>query len=210
MVGDLAEITSGELYLKNEPASVKYSTNSGMADAEALTVAKPAIYIVYKPYVKLTVKKTVDGEYGNRTKDFEFTLSVDGAPSSASYKIKKSSSDTSSTVSNGGTFTLRHDENAELIVPKDVEITLTETAVSGYTESLGTNKPTGATLTGNAVKFTLGDEDATLDIVNTFDDTKIVPTGISGHMNMLMLIVLAFVLATAEFYILMRRRRVSR
>ena len=188
LAGDLTEITSDELYLKNEPASVMYSTKASMEGASPMTVAKPAIYIVYKPYVKLTVTKTVDGEYGDQTREFDFSVKVDGTDQE--------------------TFKLKHNGTKEIWLPVDREITVTETKVSGYTIKLEGNKPTGAVLNDNEVTFTLT-ADASLDVTNEFDDDSIVPSGIEGSKSILIPAFLAILLAFGLVMSIRRRRRMG-
>ena len=203
----LRSVSESDLYLKNETAAVNYSTKSNMTDAEPMTTEKPAIYIVYKPYVKLTVTKAVVGQYGDLTKDFTFKLEVTGAPGNATYNSSKNG--TVSPVSNGGNFTLKNGESIELTVPKGVEIKLTETVASGYTVTLGTNTSAVAAVTGNEVKFTLGDDDATLDIVNTFDDGSVVPSGIARGNSILIPLCAALILALGLALSIRRKRRLG-
>ena len=100
---------------------------------------------------KLTVTKVVDGEMGDTTKQFDFTLSLklNGTPySEATLSVTKFSSAEDQTgetydIQKNDTglyeFTLGHEQRIEIEVPYGYEATVTETTNEGYTVSTRTD-----------------------------------------------------------------------
>lgn len=182
---------------------------------EFLPVVDKTLTIYYRKLnnADLTISKTISGKYADMTRKFTFTINVEGDAAGTTYN--KTVGTTTSTIQNGGTFELGHGDSVTINVPKNRKITITETAVGGYTPKYtGDQHVSIQTGTENTVDHgvvvKINGQGGTLSVENEFDDGSVVPSGIAGNTNMLMLIVLAFALATAEFYILIRRRRFNR
>lgn len=126
--------------------------------------------------VKLTITKTVTGTFGDLTKDFTFTMrSIEGDTGSA-YTYEKRA--TNGAVTNGtlhvnSTFTLRHGESIEIVLPKDKNVTISE-ANENYTTTWKLNDEKATTGSGTTVTLTA---DATLAVTNHLN--AIGPTNVS-------------------------------
>ena len=123
----------------------------------------------------LTVTKSVKGTFGNKTQDFTFTLTVQGADASEEYTIKNQQGQ-STTIRSGGTFTLKDGETVTITLPKYVSITVTEDSQDYVaTFQLGS----GAEEKGNSKTFELTG-DNTLKVVNRRN--VLIATGVDAHM----------------------------
>ncbi|GIO63256.1 hypothetical protein J43TS9_48300 [Paenibacillus cineris] len=75
---------------------------------------------------KLTISNTVMGNGGDKTKEFEYTFSFEGAGKDGSYSYKKSDGGTG-TIKSGESFTLKDGESLEIVgLPKDLKYTVTQ------------------------------------------------------------------------------------
>lgn len=114
----------GEVVLVSAPASVRLLTNN---ETEGLT--KYCFKInnsrAADPNADLTVTKIVTGSFGNKAKDFTFTLTVDGAGAEDTFAWSKCG-ESQTALQSGGTFTMQHNDIVVISLPKDTEITLTE------------------------------------------------------------------------------------
>ena len=135
--------------------------------------------------VKLTVTKTVTGEMGDPTKEFEFTLSGLTGETSVTGKLFASASDTTGIektyqVTSGAiTFTLKHGQKIELTVPTGKDLTLTETPVTGYKTWMvkGTTAINGSATTNTNLSLGQLTEDTTVQVLNRLDAVS--PTGVT-------------------------------
>ncbi|WP_375357144.1 DUF7601 domain-containing protein [Paenibacillus enshidis] len=76
---------------------------------------------------KLTISNTVMGNGGDKTKDFEYTVSFEDAGKDGSYSYEKSDGSTG-TIKSGGTFKLKDGETLDILdLPKNLKYTVTQT-----------------------------------------------------------------------------------
>ena len=170
--------------------------------------------------VKLTVEKTVTGAMGDQTKEFTFTLSglsVDTqvgwtkqektAANGGAYSNVSSGATGTATADASGciTFSLKHWQRIELMVPPAVALTLTEAhgyytqTISGLTASTTTS--VSSVLDGKT--FTLADDD---EVNFTNNLAAVSPTGVSLTYTPYLLMMLF----GAGLLLLSFRRRISR
>ncbi|MEK5639866.1 DUF7601 domain-containing protein [Paenibacillus sp. FSL R5-0378] len=75
---------------------------------------------------KLTISNTVMGNGGDKTKEFEYTVSFEGAGKDGRYSYEKSDGGTG-TITSGESFTLKDGESLEIVdLPKDLKYTATQ------------------------------------------------------------------------------------
>lgn len=90
----------------------------------------------------LTVKKVVDGQLGDRNKDFEFTVKDANNNPKGGWKYEKTDG-TNGTIPDNGKFTLKHNEEITIIgLPVDQKVVIEEDDYStdGYKTSHGTDE----------------------------------------------------------------------
>ena len=147
----------------------------------------------------LTITKTVEGNLGSKSKEFTFTLTVDGASDTDEYTWTKNGTVQPEPLRSGGTFTMCHADTVVVTLPAGSKLTVSEDA-ENYTSSfrLG-NEESQQT---SSETFTL-DEDTTLAVTNTLDGA--IPTGISlGSM------IPPFALLVSIGYLFIRYKRKER
>ena len=129
-----------------------------------------------RPFVNLTITKTVEGNMGDRSKEFVFTLtSVADEEEGDSYEYQKNGSVGS--ISTGETFVLKHGESITIAVPKDKEIIITE-STHGY--KMSWKIADICDIISDVVMVTL-DADATVDVTNTLN--AVAPTSASRNIT---------------------------
>ena len=113
----------------------------------------------------LTITKTVEGNLGSKSKEFTFTLTVDGASDTDEYTWTKNGKVQHEPPRSGGTFTMCHADTVVVTLPAGSKLTVSEDA-ENYTSSfrLG-NEESQQT---SSETFSL-DEDTTLAVTNTLD-----------------------------------------
>ncbi|MCF2716613.1 LPS biosynthesis protein [Paenibacillus sp. UKAQ_18] len=75
---------------------------------------------------KLTISNTVMGKDGEKTKEFEYTVSFEDAGKDGSYSYEKSDGSTG-TIKSGGTFRLKDGETLDILgLPKNLKYTVTQ------------------------------------------------------------------------------------
>ncbi|MCM3697792.1 SpaA isopeptide-forming pilin-related protein [Paenibacillus macerans] len=75
---------------------------------------------------KLTISNSVMGNGGDKTKEFEYTVSFEDAGKDGSYSYEKSDGSTG-TIKSGGTFQLKDGETLDILgLPKDLKYTVTQ------------------------------------------------------------------------------------
>lgn len=191
------------------------------------TVTATNHYVAYK---YLTVTKTVDGNMGDKTKGFSFTLGVKDAMDTTytgtlQYRTGTKDSPIAdsetfkdlsvNTQSNKYTFTLKDNDKIEIKIPYGYAVTVTEPAVNGYTTSSRQyastteedQKPNLTTVSEQTI--TKMNTDNTVDFVNNC--TIQVPTGLHGETRpyaaMVGLAGAAALLSIAGWVELRRRKR---
>ena len=151
----------------------------------------------YTP-AELTVSKTVEGTFGDKNREFTFTLSVEEADASESYAWSKNGEPQSDRLHSGDTFTLKNGENVTIALPKNVNITVAEDN-AGYETSfkLGTEDA----VEGNTTVLMLRNNQ-TLAVTNT--KNSVLPTGVTTHILLPLLLLLSGIAGTA--FVFMRRK----
>ena len=97
----------------------------------------------------LTITKTVTGDFGDKNKDFTFTLKINRV-AAANRELKKADGTTIKT-NDKGEFTLKHGESVTVIGLEAADTyEVVETAATGYTTKVGTD--TTNTASGNMTK----------------------------------------------------------
>lgn len=124
---------------------------------------------------KLEVSKTVTGNLGDKSKYFDFTITLVGKDDKTTYNAdgytvsggSYAENPTSIKVGESKTFKLKHDDTITIgNLPKDVTYTVTETAVGGYTTKVnGTdgNKATGKTTSDKATQAFVNNKGSEID-----------------------------------------------
>ncbi len=120
----------------------------------------------------LTVTKTVTGSFGNRAKPFTFTLTVDGAKPSDEYQWTLNGVTQSTALHSGGTFTLAQDDTVTVMLPKGIDITVTE-ANDGYNTTFALGGEEAENVSTKTFRLT---QDTSLEVINRLDTP--VPTGV--------------------------------
>lgn len=157
----------------------------------------------------LTVKKEVTGNQGNRSKDFEFTIEVDGAEGEE-YYVTFSDQRAPITLVSGTaqTITLKSDQTAKVWGLSDHDtytVTETDYTSDGYTTTIdgqATSETTGTIVDGAGTKDGNGDRNIT--VVNDKDTTT--PGGIFLNVAPYMALLGAAIASSLLFF---RRKRVK-
>lgn len=121
--------------------------------------------------IELIITKTVTGNFGDKTKEFTFTLSVENAETTDEYMWSKNGIPQTESLHNNATFTLKHGDSVKIMLPVNANITVTENN-QDYSTSFKLND-TAATA-GNTKTFRLVDE-SVLQVTNRLD--TVIPTG---------------------------------
>ena len=150
------------------------------------------------PLAKLTVTKTVQGNFGNTNQNFTFTLNVEDASDYDVYEWSKNGIPQTSRLHSGGTFTLKHGESCTIIIPKGKTVTICENS-ENYTASFQLENADEETT--NIKTFVL-DGDMTLAVTNTL--SGVLPTGIKTDMPLFVLLMTASV--AAAIWLLYRKK----
>ena len=122
--------------------------------------------------IELIITKTVTGNFGDKTKEFTFTLNVENAENMDEYTWYKNDIPQAETLHNNGIFTLRHGDTVKIMLPVNARITVTESNLD-YSTSLKLNDT--AETAGNTKTFLLSDE-SVLQVTNRRE--MIIPTGV--------------------------------
>ena len=122
--------------------------------------------------IELIITKTVTGNFGDKTKEFIFTLNVENAENMDEYTWYKNDIPQAETLHNNGIFTLRHGDTAKIMLPVNARITVTESNLD-YSTSFKLNDT--AETAGNTKTFLLSDE-SVLQVTNRRE--MIIPTGV--------------------------------
>jgi len=145
-------------YIKNLPAGASYEVKeetsanwistreensaelNGTIQKDQLTDIK--VKNTWSETVALTVKKTVQGNMGNKSKAFNFTLTLTAPtgktlPTELTSEKNESEQSETLTLTNGKcTFTLAHDESIKISgIPRGTQYSIVETGADGYDTS---------------------------------------------------------------------------
>lgn len=158
----------------------------------------------------LTVKKEVTGNQGNRNKEFNFTLKVDGAAGEKYYVTFSDASRKPITLVSGEAqkITLKDDQTAKIWgLSKTDKYTVTEDnyAEDGYKTTIGdeeTSTTTGTISTGLGTNEKNGDKNIT--VVNNKETST--PTGIFLHVAPYIALIGAAIASGLLFF---RRKRIK-
>lgn len=171
---------------------------------EAKGEAKSASFTNTYSAGTLKVSKTVEGNLGDQSKYFVFTVTLTAAAGKSnyldSYKITGGSDENnppSIKVGETKTFKLKHGETINIEgLPYGVTYTVTETAVDGYTTTVGEK-------TTNIAEGTMDEKAKTVVFTNTKNGD--IDTGVYLD-NLPYILVFAGVLAIAAVFVVRRRR----
>lgn len=131
----------GVAYTAGANVTVEAAYATATIDSNGLETANAAMTATnrYANQQILTVTKTVDGNMGDTTKDFVFTMQVKNGTQFYTEGLtatKTGQTETTLTAddeSQSYTFTLKHDQQIAIQIPYGYTVTVTETAVAGYT-----------------------------------------------------------------------------
>lgn len=197
------------IYMKDIPAGVKWTVTeivqSGYTEANngkysgSITKGKAStadVVNTYNPSHKVTVKKTVKGNQGDKTKQFKFQMSITGNGVPGNLAYAKNGKAGSVAIKNGiAEFTLGHkDVIVFKEVPEGVEYAVTELdgESNGYTVE---SKNASGTL----------NKDTEISFVNTKDVG--VPTAAMTNTGAIAGVVMAGVIGIMAIVILKRKKR---
>lgn len=148
--------------------------------------------------IGLTITKTVTGSFGDKTKDFTFTLDVKDADPEDEYSWSKNGVPQAEPLCDNSTFTLRHGDSVKIMLPVNSTVTITEIS-QNYSTSFKLNDT--AVTVGNTKTFLLAEE-SIIAVTNNLD--AIIPTGVfHTAVGMAVFILTAFCLLA--FPVILRR-----
>ena len=149
---------------------------------------------------ELTITKTVTGSMGDKTKEFMFTLTVEGANVTDKYAWTKNGVQQNTPLHNNSTFTLRNGDVVKITLPVKKDITIRENNLD-YSVSMKLNDD--AATAGNTKKFRIY-EDSRLDVTN--DRNTIIPTGVFHVTDVMTVVMIAVFCLLIFLFILLRRK----
>ena len=151
--------------------------------------------------VELTITKNVTGSLGDRTKEFTFTLTVEGAKVTDEYAWSKNGVAQDTLLHNNSTFTLKHGDVVKIMLPRNRDITIQEND-SDYSVSMKLDD--AAATEGNTKTFRIS-ENATLAVTN--DRDAVVPTGVFYSMNIAAYVIMAICLLIMMSILILRTHK---
>ena len=149
----------------------------------------------------LTIRKKVEGSFGNKTKDFIFNVNISGAESDEGYAWAKNGEEQTAMPVTGGTFTMKHNDKIEIALPSGVQVTVTEDNEE-YSTTFSIDN--AETVSGNSIIFTFNDS-AELIVTNTLNG--VVATGITSSIARSVLLVIVPILPISIILCCKRRRK---
>lgn len=138
----------------------------------------------------MTLSKTVTGDYGDKTRDFEFTINLTKASTETddhrnfdTYIVKGDSQEAAQQLSYGeNKISLSHGETLKIYgLPAGTTYQIVETQVNNYSTSIDVNKDGTADIQGvNTNEKIIGDDTSVIDYTNDYNDenASVIPTGI--------------------------------
>lgn len=185
----------GEVELVNAPIGVFLSSDTSQ-DGRVIIRIKAGNTRKDAQTANLIVMKKVEGVFGDKTKDFAFTLTVENAADE--YFMWTLNEVTQEGIRSGDTFHLAHGDTAVFILPLECEVTITE-AAEDYTASMQLNHADA--LNTDSITFTFS---ATTELLVTNTRSGILPTGISGTLCKALLL---FVMPTMPIGLILYSKR---
>lgn len=158
---------------------------------------------------QLKVSKVVTGNYGDKTKQFEFNITLTNAATADTTEYTATVGETSYTFTSGTEQTVNLTDGQELVfndLPVGTTYTITEVGTEGYTPSVSVNGTDqngseGQSLTVSETKVVSGGN----NVVFTNKYQEITPTGIIiNNLPFIMLVVIGG--AGIAFYMASKRR----
>lgn len=158
------------------PSLISDSYNGQLIETEESYIYTLSVPNVIKDSTlkMLTIEKYVDGAFGDKGRDFNFTVKVEGAGDGEGFVWAKNGEQQTAMPRTGATFTLRHQESVEIALPVGVTVTVSEEN-GEYTPSCRLGD--GAAEAVNRKKITFTDA-ATLTFTNTLNGE--IATGIAS------------------------------
>ncbi|MCL1816244.1 MAG: hypothetical protein FWG43_01400 [Clostridiales bacterium] len=182
------------------------------------------IYYVYSKETTVTISKVVEGEYGNRLKDFNFTVYFTDqydnpltagtkfdyiGATLAGYDVMAPENETL-TLENGGlaSFTLRHGQSITIEgIPTNVKVGVREDS-TGYMVSIRDSKTSGSIGDNDTGLQNMSSEPRTFDFINSREGVVVSAVGTGGIESALILQgILILMLLSTRFVKSVQRRR---
>ena len=151
----------------------------------------------------LTITKTVDGNFGNKMKEFTFTLDVEGASEQDAYIWSLNGVKQDTDLRSGGTFTMRHNDVVRIAFPTGTKVTVREDNKE-YAASFKLNEEEAKNTNTMKIEMTA---DSILAVTNSLEG--IVPTGIHLDFVNLALMAMLFLCGVVIFYRRSRKRKLK-
>ncbi|MDO5100654.1 MAG: DUF5979 domain-containing protein [Eubacteriales bacterium] len=164
----------------------------------------------------LTISKTVEGAFGDKSRDFEFTLTVNKphTETAATVDAKKGADTVTVTYGTPTTFKLKHGESLTFDrLPAGANYTLVETGTKNYKAKMdykenGEDKTVaeGAeAASATATTVLIGEKTNDNRVTNTFQDNNITPTGLLIN-NLPFILMIIGAIALIGFTMISKRR----
>lgn len=147
----------------------------------------------------LTIEKQVNGSFGNKNKDFMFTIEIKGAGEGDAFVWAKNGKEQNGMPRTGGTFTMKHDDRIEIALPINVNIKITEDNGEYTTAFKLGEQPVS---NGNSITFNFTDA-VKLIVTNTLNGET--ATGIASTLGTAIALIVVPILPIG--YILYSKRR---
>ena len=122
--------------------------------------------------VELAITKTVTGAFGNKNKQFEFTLEVENADVDDEFSWSKNNVEQMEPLYSGTSFTLGHGDVVKIMLPVNSRVTITEDNEVYLTRFVFNSTEVSV---GNTETFLLA-RNSTLAVTNNLD--AIIPVGV--------------------------------
>ncbi|MBP5579658.1 MAG: hypothetical protein J6X56_09355 [Ruminococcus sp.] len=156
------------------------SMRGGVDYGRLVETADSYIYTLSVPNVKedivsefLTIEKKVEGPFGERNKEFSFTVEIENAGSGDGFKWAKNGEEQPAMARTGGSFNMKHNDKVEIALPMGVKIKVSENS-AGYEPSFRLDG--GEAVHDDNLTFTFNGS-AELLVTNTLNGT--VPSGVA-------------------------------
>lgn len=152
---------------------------------------------------QLSITKKVTGNMGNKTKEFEFTFSVEGddGTTDTSYEWTLNGVKQENNLKSGGTsgkFTMMHGDVVSILIPVDSKVTISEDS-QGYKSSFKVGNAEPEDVSSKEIEIK---SDTNLEVTNSYEG--LIPTGVETHF---MLLILSFIGIVAVLALLIRNKR---
>ncbi len=148
----------------------------------------------------LTIEKKVEGAFGSRSKEFTFTVTFSGGTGTHEYVWAKNGQQQSNMLTSGDTFTLKHGEKVEIVLPAGVSVLVSEDN-EGYTSTFKLGDGEAQPCEAMEFPFTVS---TTLTVTNRLDG--VVPTGVFTHPARTALLVIIPLIVIAGVLLIKRKK----